>query len=80
MVTQNMLRTPEGKLDFSERMKSDCDYSQPNQMPLTDQRTEIAPFVHTIQYKYHVKTARKSRIFIIIFGIIVNQGVYYFIL
>ena len=56
MVNQNMLRTHKGKLALSEKNKGlfgenknpiyDCTRS--NQMPQTDQITEIAPQVRTI--------------------------------
>ena len=57
MVTQNMLRTYEGKEVFSEEKKiSDC--SRSKQMPLTGQISDIAPHVRTkfwvtISYKSH---------------------------
>ena len=40
-----------------------CEFSRPNQMPLTNEKTEIAPDVRTylwatIQYKYHGKHLR----------------------
>ena len=43
VVTQNMLLTNEGKYVFFEKKKLIFDCSQANQMPWTDQITEIAP-------------------------------------
>ena len=47
VVTQNMLRTHEGKKVFSEKKNPICDYSLSNQMPYTDQITKIVPCVRT---------------------------------
>ena len=46
MLTQNMLRTHEGKYAFSEK-KSDCDCSRSKQMPYTDQITGDASYAST---------------------------------
>ena len=46
MVTQKMLRTHVGKKEIYEK-KPICDCSQSYQMPYTDQRTEIAPYLRT---------------------------------
>ena len=46
MVIQNMLRTHTGKYVFS-RENPICDCSPSNQMPLTDQITEIASYLRT---------------------------------
>ena len=43
MVTQNRLRTHEGRKGWSEKSNLNCGCSRSNQEPLTDQITEIAP-------------------------------------
>ena len=45
MVTQDMLRTHEGKQVFSNKQYPNCDCSRTNQKPSTGQITEIAPYV-----------------------------------
>ena len=47
MGTQNMLRTHEEKYDISEQKNQIYDCFRSNQMPYTDQMTEITPYVLT---------------------------------
>ena len=53
-----MLRKHERKYVFYDKKNPNCDFTRSNQMPETDQLTEIDLYMRTyfwvtIQYKYH---------------------------